>query len=603
MLQRSPLAVRLLFGTALVALTAQLVPAQNRGATSKPHALRGVRLESGDDAALHTILLRGGRIEAIQSADAEIPADMLEIDAEGLLALPAFLDAWTQTGCETPSPVIEQDRPASEGANVLADMRLANRKGIQPAFEAADVYALDAGGVEGHRKAGFGVLLSAPSGEILAGHSALTLLLDAARRDVVIRSGVLQHAAFRASGSGYPNTLMGFHAQLRQFFYDTQYNFELGARREAGKAGPRPAWDRDLVVGARILDGEEVLLCEATSARDIRRWIRLSDEFGFKIAIAGGAEAWKAAAELAEREIPVVLDLDWGKEEKDPDAVDEENEEEDEGGEAADAPEEEEGAEEVEEGPAGIDYDYHEPEGIQREKRRLWVERRDNALRLQEAGVQVFFGTGSRKASELLDSLRTLVEVGYPADLVQATLTSSAAEWLGVDGEFGRLTPGLSATLSLWSGDPTDEDAQVVWSFVDGFPQEFELKKGGAGDGPAEGVDLTGSWTIAMGTEQGGGGSATLSMDEEGAIKGTALLAETSGGEEEEVAVRGTVSGHDVELIFTIDMGGTQADLVVEGKIKGDSFSGTGTLSVGGQEIEMEVTAERTPDAGQGGVQ
>ena len=431
MIKRSSSSSRILLGTVLVTLLAQVAVAQNRAAIPAPHALLGVRLSAEDDAPLHTILLRDGRIEAIQPADAAVPSGMVEIDAEGLLAVPGFLDAWTQTGCETPSPVAEQDRPASVGANVLVDMRQANRKGIQPAFEVASEFALDEEGVKSHRKEGFGVILSSPSGEILAGHSALAVLRDAARRDVIVKGGFLQHAAFRASDSGYPNTLMGFHAQLRQFFYDTQYHFELGARREAGKSGPRPAWDRELMAGVRILDGKEVVLCEAQSARDIRRWIRLSEEFGFQIAIAGGAEAWKAAPELAAKGIPVVLDLDWGKEPKDPDAKeeskkgDEEATPEGEGDAPAESASEQEEPAEAE---PGLDYNYHEPEGVLREKRRLWVERRDNALRLREAGVGVLFGSGSRKASDLMDGLRALVDAGYPNDLVQKALTSSAAK-------------------------------------------------------------------------------------------------------------------------------------------------------------------------------
>ena len=610
MIKRSFFSSRVLPGTILITLMAPFAAAQNRAATPVPHALRGVRLSAEDDAALHTILLRNGRIEAIQAAEDAIPSGMVEIDAEGALALPGFLDAWTQTGCETPSPVAEQDRPVSVGANVLVDMRQANRKGIQPAFEVSSAFALDEEGVSSHRKEGFGVVLSSPSGEILAGHSALAVLRDAARRDVLVRGGVLQHAAFRASGSGYPNTLMGFHAQLRQFFYDTQYHFELGARREAGKPGPRPAWDRALEVGAQILDGKEVVLCEAQSSRDIRRWIRLSEEFGFQIAIAGGAEAWKVSSELVAKQIPVVLDLDWGKEPKDPDAKEEKSKKESEEA----APDAESGApaetpaeaapepEEPEEAEPGLDYNYHEPKGVQREKRRLWVERRDNALRLQEAGVVVLFGSGSRDASDLMEGLRALVDAGYSKDLVQAALTSSAAQWLGVEMEFGQLEVGYSATLSLWSDDPTQEGAQVMWSFVEGFPEEFEIKKGG-GEGPAEGVDLTGTWTLSMSDESSDSGTMTLTMDEEGAIKGTAEVPGQFGDELHNAEIRGSVSGRDVELSFTMDLGEMQAEIEVECKLKGDSLEGEGQLSVGGHEMEMNVKAERTPKAGKGGAQ
>ena len=75
---------RFLLGTILITLMAPFAVAQNRAATPAPHALRGVRLSTEDDAPLHTILLRDGRIEAIQPADAEIPSEypMAEITPE-----------------------------------------------------------------------------------------------------------------------------------------------------------------------------------------------------------------------------------------------------------------------------------------------------------------------------------------------------------------------------------------------------------------------------------------------------------------------------------------------------------------------------------------
>ena len=73
---------------------------------------------------------------------------------------------------------------------VLIDMRQANRKGIQPSFRAAEVFALDDKLAETYRQNGFAALLSAPRGEILAGASALATTRDAAARDVMERGDV-----------------------------------------------------------------------------------------------------------------------------------------------------------------------------------------------------------------------------------------------------------------------------------------------------------------------------------------------------------------------------------------------------------------------------
>ncbi len=613
----SPRCVPALFAVALL-LSSSRATAQNRALPPEPHALQGVQLSLGEDAPLRTLLLRDGRIEAVQSATDTIPADMVVIDGTGLFATPAFIDAWTATGCETPSPVASQDRPASEGANVRIDMRHANRKGIQPAFSAASVFGLSEDEAEGHRQAGFGVLLSAPGGEILAGRSVLAVIRDAAARNLIIRDQVFQHAAFQASGGGYPNTLMGFHAQLRQFFYDTLHHQQLEARRLEGKLGGRPAYDLDLATGALLLSGEERVVCRADSARDIRRWIRLADEFGLNIAIAGGRDAWKAAAELKAREIPVVLNLDWGEEVADPDAkLDDADSSEgpvnsaeiQEGDGAADpeaagvldsVPDSELGDDETSEEDVGPDFNYHEPAAVAREKRRLWEERRDNALRLQESGVRILFGTGAGSASDLMKNIRKLIDLGFPSDAALSALTGGTAEWFDLSADFGRLTSGRSATLNLWSAHPAEKEAQVVWSFVDGYPQEFEVETDSS-EGPADGVDLSGDWdyTLTFGEDQEG--SISLKMDEGGDVTGTAEIMNPRDDTLQTAKVTGHVSGHKVRLTIRVNFGSTESQLKFAGKVKDDSFKAKGTFKAGSYEMDLALKATRTPDHLNGG--
>ena len=137
-------------------------------------------------------------------------------------------------------------------------------------------------------------------------------------RDLVVRPDVFAHASFNANGPGYPSTLMGYHAQLRQFFHDAKRQDELERRYAQGRPGMRPAYDDELTQGRTLLSRERMLGCEADSYRDMERWFKLADEFGFHVGFAGGREAWRVASELAARDVSVVLTLDWGKEVKDP---------------------------------------------------------------------------------------------------------------------------------------------------------------------------------------------------------------------------------------------------------------------------------------------
>ena len=406
-------------------------------AAPRPQAtlVRNVHLDpSSEDAAPVALLLREGRIAAVLDAEAPPPPGVRIVDGEGALCLPAFLDAFTRTGCETPAPVKDQDAPVETSSDVRVDMRLANRKGIQPAFRAAEALAIEEKASLAWREAGFGAALVAPGGELLAGSSVLASTREAAMRDLVMRSDVFAHATFRASGDDYPTTLMGYMAQLRQFFQDARRHDELEARHAAGRPGLRPPFDLELEAGTRLLDRETRLVCAAQSHRDVERWIKLADEFGFEIAISGGRDAWRVADTLAARELPVILTLDWGEEVDDASGEDDEAEEElgEEEAEEAETTEEpaleETGdedtsteASETEEEPV---WEYEEPLGVRQARRAEWEEGRDCALRLHEAGVRFAFGTDGEKPKKLVGKVRELVEAGLPAEVALASLTT-----------------------------------------------------------------------------------------------------------------------------------------------------------------------------------
>ena len=578
------------------------VAAQSRPERPRPYALRGVTIQGSEDP--RTIVLRDGRIEAIVDADAELSPGLFHIDASGLVGAPAFVDAYSHAGCETPEPVIDRDRPVSVQANVWIDMREANRKGVQPSFQAARVLEFGERGPSAHREQGFGLVASAPNGQLLAGRSALVSTRDAAVRDVVLDDALFQHAAFTASGDGYPSTLMGFHAQLRQMFWDAERHALISQRFARGLSAERPVHDPDLAAAVELLAGQERLVCEAETARDIRRWMRLADEFGLAIAISGGREAWKCADELAQRGIPVLLTLDWGEEVDDPDEEDAED---------ASETDEEPPIEEVEEvlaegatvdeSPAasGEDDDerwiYEEPIDVQRERRRRWLEGRDCAMRLAEAGVPFAFVSAGDKPKDLLERVRTLVEEGLDRDAALAALTVQPAEWTGVGGRYGELRAGKAAALALWTADPLDEDAEVAWLFVDGFAHEFDIDaEDPPGEGPAEGVDLTGEWIITTDEDDESDGEtiALLEMDEDGTVTGTVDLDMNGVSREEDI--EGSVSGNSIELVIEMSMEGMTITATMDGEIDGDEASGTLTIDFGEGQQEMRFTMKREPE-------
>src|SRR5690349_297713 len=244
---------------ALAALAASSFVAQ----APQSWAVKDVRLEARDDAPRKTLFLRDGRVEQVLEAAAQIPEGLRVLDGHGMLALPAFVDAYSFAGCAALQIEAEKDLPAKAGSDLYIDMREANRKGVAPANRAARVFALDEEARKRWRSSGFSHLLSAPHGELLSGSSALACTRTLASRDAIVRPVVFDHASFDCSGPGYPGTLMGAFAQLRQVFMDARWAAELGARAEGGKAGPRPPFDPDLEALLPMLDRKRRVVCAA----------------------------------------------------------------------------------------------------------------------------------------------------------------------------------------------------------------------------------------------------------------------------------------------------------------------------------------------------
>lgn len=487
-------------------------------------ALVDVRLDPAADAPRQTLILRAGRIAEIQPADAPLPPGLERIEGHGQLCLPAFFDAWARRGVEEPAVVLERDRPLDTQRDVRIDMQLAGRKGLRPAFRAADALRIDEALLESYREAGFAWARLSPGGDLLSGHAALVALREGAPRDLVALEEAGQVGSFEARGDGYPETLMGAFAQLRQFFYDSQRQGLIEQRRAAGKPDPRAPHDPDLEAGQALLGGD-LLWFEADDSRDLERALRLAQEFGLELGLLGVAEGFEISAQLAAAGRPLVLDLDWGKEVPDPrekpkDKPTDDKQAKDEQPQAEDSADQDAGAAQAAPSvplaadagePADGDssgaaeaaatseqpkpFAYRAPLAERLERRLEWERQRDNLRVLAATGLPLALGSGQRKPAELLGAVRTLVGAGLPREQALAALTGAAfaGRWPGAQD--GTLAAGEAADLALWSADPlTDEKAEMRLLVVEGYPwrsPELAEEAGGKDAAKQKGAEQT----------------------------------------------------------------------------------------------------------------
>jgi imidazolonepropionase-like amidohydrolase len=170
-----------------------------------------------------------------------------------------------------------------------------------------------------------------------------------------------------------------------------------------------------------VLAGRTPLAIETARESDLREAIRLASDFGIKVIIVGGAEAWRVASLLAERRIPVILDP-------------------------------------FDDYPATFD-----ETGA----------RLDNAALLQRAGVTIAFTLPwihrSHNAGSVLREAAGLAAANGLSriDALRAITLNPARIW-GLDGRTGTIAPGKDADMVLWDGDPLEPASAPVAVMIDG---------------------------------------------------------------------------------------------------------------------------------------
>jgi hypothetical protein len=191
--------------------------------------------------------------------------------------------------------------------------------------------------------------------------------------------------------------------------------------------------DKDLLHAAgrealrRYLAGGRVLFA-VDRAVDIREVIAFAQRNGMKPVIVGGAEAWIVAADLAKAKVPVILDP------------------------LVNLP---------------VDFD------------KIGA-RLDNAALLNRAGVRIAFTLNedpSTRAKRIRQAAGNAAAHGLPRDVALAAITATPADIFGAGASRGRIAPGQTADLALWTGDPLEVTTVATNVWIAGQPIEMKSRQ------------------------------------------------------------------------------------------------------------------------------
>lgn len=397
-------------------------------APAKPedYALANVRIAHSDGSVVEVglILIANGKIAYVGEPRMYIQT-YITIDCKGQTAYPGFIDAYSNDGLDLPDiPDNAEARDAGNGP--LPSFWHANRKGVYSDLDISEY--ISAEDLEAPNLYAQGVTAShSASGRGAFGGRTAVVNLTELEDGSIVATRVFQEMSFRGGrGGGYPGSTMARIALIRQILFDAEY-YIANPPDNGEDADPVLEAAGDAAIGLTHT------LFTANSEREIQRAFNLADEFGLKLTINGGLEAWKHADALKERGVAVILDAEIGREPR----------------------------REANSNPLRALND--PPLAVLEARYQEWVEESKFAVKLQAAGVKFAFS-----GDDLLDSVREHIKLGLPKAAALRALTIDAAEILGVSDKLGSLTAGKIANIVLMDGDFADDETKVKTVFIAG---------------------------------------------------------------------------------------------------------------------------------------
>ncbi|HSY33587.1 MAG TPA: amidohydrolase family protein [Verrucomicrobiae bacterium] len=535
--------------------------ARGQGGEPPYFAIRGAKIVtvSGRTAENSTVIISRGIITTV-AADAKIPDEAWIIDGKGLTVYPGLIDSFTDVGLMAPpapgapaasTPGATESAPRPPQTQTAA-RGPEDRPGTTPWRNAADEVNLADKRIDAWRNGGFTTVVAAPKGGFFPGQAAVLDIAGDRAGDFVVKSPVaipLNLSVTGGFGSGFPSSLMGVLAYVRQVFLDTDWSTRAQAAYEHNPHVERPPYDRSNASLAAALQKHVVVLIPANNSVQIQRSLELADRWKVNGVIYGAQMAYENTAEIAAKKLPVLVNAKWPEAEKDAD-----------------------------------------PEDKPTLRELRFRDRAPSApVALAKANVKfAFYSGGLTTPQDVLKAVKKSIDAGLPADAALRALTLSAAEIYGVSDRMGSIEVGKIANLVVTDGDLFDEKTKIKMVFVDG--RRFEAHQPEKPKDPPKG-DISGKWKLAFNTPHGPEeATADLSMEKDGTISGTVTSSRGTGS-----ILNGYASADKFSFSINIPIEGNPLDVTFSGTF--DATSMKGLVSVTGFSTDFTGTKPGAPSS------
>jgi imidazolonepropionase-like amidohydrolase len=279
------------------------------------------------------------------------------------------------------------------------------------------------------RKAGFTTALFSPNDGIIRGNASLIHLGNQNIELLMAKHKAAMTLAFQTGGrrGGYPASLMGNIALIRQTFYDAQWYHSLSAAKTPASEFNECLEEIQIAKTAKI-----PFIFQAYTSNDPARIIAISNETGIPFVIKGTGREYERtqSGELGSTAYILPLNFPLPPDLKAPDAEDK----------------------------ASLYVLRH------------WAWAPSNATEMHKAGIEFAFTTdGLKDIQSWRTQLIRTVDRGLPKATALAALTTVPAKILGMQQQLGTVKSGAFANLTIFDRDMFHPDARLIETWIQGI--------------------------------------------------------------------------------------------------------------------------------------
>lgn len=384
------------------------------------YALTGARVVFSWDSepVPAAVIIKNGKIVSA-GKDVKIPADAVEINLDGKIIYPAFIDLYSGYGL--PVPQKSPGTPGRPQYDRTTDKQSYWNEAIRPCNEAVQKFSVNEKEADELRKLGFGAVLSIYKDGIVRGTFPFLFTGEGHEVENIFVPNAAAGYSFSkgTSNQANPNSLIGAVALLRQFYYDAAW-YEKNSGKEYYEA---------LESYSKIKG--KLKIFESDNWQNTLRINDVAKEFNDTYIIKGGGNEYQRIAEMKNTGFRFILPLNF------PDAPDVS--------------------------------DIYTADAIPYSVLKHWELAPANPSYFVQQNIPFAFTLDGLKDKKLFrKNIAKSLKNGLDKKAALKALTAGPAAILGMESQIGAVQAGYIANLVVANGDIFNENTTYVETWVHG---------------------------------------------------------------------------------------------------------------------------------------